>query len=208
MIPPFNPSDVRRCAWRLSEDADNPTVFKGGLVTAKEIPGRKYYPAGSVIDGLPFVLLSHGPNGRYAVNHWATLQNRVRGYDGLGSFLFPVCSVGWQSTINHPTVPLSDIPAEDRVQHFETANAVRNTAASTLQTREDLTCLTTTGIFAGDSVLYNTASFVWQPPGIGDASDFDDLLSWHTREELTRKIRGNIPRLPTMQIAYFGPEFP
>ena len=190
---------ARRCAWQM--DPDNPTVFKGGLVTAEEIPGRKRYPPGSVIDGLPFVLASHGPNGRYAVNHWATLQNQVRKFFGFSS---PICNLGWQSVEDDPIFKQSDIPAEDRVQHLETANAVRHTSAY----GAGETCLEQNGRFAGISVLYNTASFVWQPPGIGDRSDFDDLLVWNTRGELTAKIRGNIPRLPPMQFAYFPPEFP
>ena len=195
-------SDVRRCAWRLGETPENPTVFKGGLVALEAFDdGRKYYPAGSVIDGLPFVLLSHGPNGRYAVNHWATLQNRTRGLEELGGFPFPICNLGWQSPADFTIFSISDIPAEDRIQHFETANAVRITSYPS----PDFPCLTTFGFFAGDAVSYNTASFVWQPPGIGDRSDFDDLLSWHTRGELTAEIRGNIPRLPHMQIAYFFP---
>ena len=198
----FNHRDARRCAWRLSEDSDNPTVFKGGLVALEAFDdGRKDYPAGSVIDGLPFVLVSHGPNGRYAVNHWATLQNRTRGFRG---FSFPICNLGWQSVEDDPLFSLSDIPAEDRVQHFETANAIRLTAEQgTMRS-----CALGGGRFAGKDVLYNSASFVWQPPGIGDASDFDDLISWHTRGELTTEIRGNIPRLPKMQFAYFGPVFP
>ena len=193
--------DPRRCAWRLSADSDNPTIFKGGLVAAKEIPGRKHYPPGGVMDGLPFVLVSHGPNGRYAVNHWATLHNRTRGFR---DFAFPICNPAWQSVGGIPG--LSEIPAEDRVQHFETANATRITSANIA----DISCPPTTGTFLGveNRTLYNTASFVWQPPGIGDKSDFDDLLVWHTRGELTRSIRGNIPRLPKMQFAYFPPDFP
>ena len=194
------PANARRCAWRLSEVPDNPTVFKGGLVTAKEIPGRKRHPAGSVVDGLPFVLVSHGPNGRFAVNHWATLQNRKRGQSG---FAIPICNPAWQSVGGIPNI--SDIPEEDRVQHLETANAVRLISETSLP---DLTCLSTVGDFAGEDVLYNTASFVWQPPGISDKSDFDDLLVWNTRGELTAKIRGNIPRLPIIQFGYFPPDFP
>ena len=197
------PRDARRCAWRLSPDPNNPTVFKGGLVTAKEIPGRKRYPAGSVVDGLPYVLVSHGPNGRYAVNHWATLQNRTRGFLG---FPFPICNRAWQSAGAVPGT--SDIPAEDRIQHLETANANRHASGGSSVSSVSEICLPIVGRFAENNVLYNTASFVWQPSGIGDRSDFDDLLVWNTRGELMAKIRGNIPRLPKMQFAYFGPEFP
>ena len=191
--------DARRCAWRLSADPENPTIFKGGLVTAEDIPGHKRYPPGSVVDGLPFVLVSHGPNGRFAVNHWATLQNRTRGFMG---FSFPICNLAWQS---YDDVGIPNIPAEDRIQHLETANASRHHAGDEGRPRS---CAIHGVEFAGSEFLYNPASFVWQPPGIGGKDDLDDLLVWHTRGELTRSIRGNIPRLPKMQFAYFGPEFP
>ena len=200
--------DARRCAWRNSgfptpfpfRTAAVTAVFKAGLVTPADIPdGRKPFPAGSVTDGLPFVLASHGPNGRHAVNHWATLQNRTR--SPLG-FLFPVCNLAWQSVDDSGVL---DIPAEDRVQHFEAANAFRHILTGTTLSH----CGAGSGDFAGvtDGIFYNSASFVWQPPGSNDKSDFDDLLSWHTRGELTGEIRGNIPRLPHMQIAYFPPDF-
>ena len=192
--------DISRCAWR------NPTffpgrvtaVFKAGLVAAEDIPdGRKRHPAGSVMDGLPFVLVSHGPNGRNAVNHWATLRNRTR----RSEFFYPICNRASQDDDGDFT--LSVIPSSDRVQHFEMANAIRTTTGRTL----DSGCFAGNGRF-GERVNYNPASFVWQPPGINDASDFDDLLLWGTRGELSVQVPGNIPLLPPMVMAYFGPEFP
>ena len=193
--------DISRCAWR------NPTffpgrvtaVFKAGLVTAEEIPdGRKRHPAGSVIDGLPFVLVSHGPNGRNAVNHWATLQNRLPQRSG---FFYPICNRASQNTDTDPTY--SNIPLSDRVQHFEMANAARRTTGGNI----DSGCFSGGGTF-GVEVNYSPGSFVWQPPGISDGSDFDDLLLWGTRGELSAWVPGNIPLLPPMVMAYFGPEFP
>ena len=195
---------VRKCAWRI-KDKDNPTVFKGGLVTAEEIPGRKYYLAGSVVDGLPFVLVSHGPNGRHAVNHWATLQNRNRVLHSFLSpireFFFPICNPAWQST-DHPIIRIPNIPEDDLIQHFESANAARTTPTASGYGF----CIIPEGRFAGDSMIYNLSSFVWQPPGVNDKSDFDDMLLWGTRGELSTRIPGNIPRLPRMVIAYFGPD--
>ena len=191
--------DLSRCAWRLSRDEDNPTVFKGGLVATEKIPDRrKWHPAGSVIDGLPFVLVSHGPNGRNAVNHWATLQNRNRGSSG---FLYPICNRASQSDDSTPA--FSVIPLSDRVQHFEMANAVRRVSLS----GTEFSCFIGGGRFGGE-VNYSPGSFVWQPPGINDDSDFDDLLLWGTRGELSAWVPGNIPLLPPMVMAYFGPEFP
>ena len=71
-------------------------VLKGGAATkeAWHNGGRKHFPPGSVTDGLPFVLVSHGPNGNYAVNHWATLRN-PRDEDGN---LTPVCN--WRVSEN------------------------------------------------------------------------------------------------------------
>ena len=196
--------DMRRCAWQnfpFDSGAERVTaVFKAGLVTPVDIPdGRKPHPAGSVIDGLPFVLVSHGPNGRNAVNHWATLRERTK----LSGFFSPVCNRASQTDASVPI--WSSIPLADRVQHFEMANAVRRTAAFTSSLG---TCFHGGGIFGDARVNYNPGSFVWQPPGINDASDFDDLLLWGTRGELSAWIPGGIPLLPPMVMAYFGPEFP
>ena len=190
------PGGAGRCAWQNpgTEREKVTAVFKAGLVTAEEIPGRKYYPAGSVVDGLPFVLASHGPNGRHAVNHWSTSQNRsVRFFGG-----FPICNSVWQTADPFPGgFRISD---EDIVQHFETANAVRVVLPVTAAD----SCVGIAGFLkGGEVVVYNTGSFVWQPPGINDRGDFDDLLLWKTRGELTAAIRGRIPRLPHMAIPYF-----
>ena len=193
--------DINRCAWRnpISFPGRVTTVFKAGLVTAEEIPdGRKPHPAGSVIDGLPFVLVSHGPNGRNAVNHWATLQNRLPQRSG---FFYPICNRASQSINTDPTY--SNISPLDRVQHFEMANAARRTTGIGI----DSGCFSGGGRFGGN-VNYSPGSFVWQPPGISDGSDFDDLLLWGTRGELSAWVPGNIPLLPPMVMAYFGPEFP
>ena len=205
----FSRQSASRCVWqnmrvngRVLNAVSVTTVFKAGLVTPLDIPDeRKPYPAGSVIDGLPFVLVSHGPNGRYAVNHWSTLRNRTRGRE---EFFFPICNLAWQSDRDYADATLSVIPLEDRIQNFETANGARLTSP-------DLTitpCIPIVGFFAGWSVYFGTASFVWQPPGISDGSDFDDLLLWGTRGELSAWVPGNIPLLPPMVMAYFGPEFP
>ena len=183
-------------------------MFKGGLVVAEEIPdGRKPHPAGSVIDGLPFVLVSHGPNGRNAVNHWATLQNRARGtfIPIFPEFSYPICNRASQSVDADPIY--SNIPLSDRVQHFEMANAARRTLGGYAEFT-DSGCFIGGGRFGDADVNYNPGSFVWQPPGIGDGGDFDDLLLWGTRGELSAWVPGNIPLLPPMVMAYFGPEFP
>ena len=195
--------DFSRCAWRNPNSFPGrvKTVFKAGLVAAEKISdGRKPHPAGSVTDGLPFVLVSHGPNGRNAVNHWATLQNRLPRISG---FFYPICNRASQSDGTIPT--FSDILSSDRVQHFEMANAARRTTGLIV----DSGCFSGGGNFGvGVGVNYNPGSFVWQPPGISDGSDFDDLLLWGTRGELSAWVPGNIPLLPPMVMAYFGPEFP
>ena len=201
------PMDISRCAWRNSNLLPGrvTTVFKAGLVTPVDIPdGRKPHPAGSVIDGLPFVLVSHGPNGRNAVNHWATLQNRMREeiYPPYPELPYPICNRASQSTDTDPT--RAEIPSWDRVQHFEMANTARHTPGAVA----DSGCFYGDGRFGGRRINYNPGSFVWQPPGISDGGDFDDLLLWGTRGELSAWVPGNIPLLPPMVMAYFGPEFP
>ena len=141
-----------------------------------------------------------------SLGHFAEPDAQSPAHGSGTGILVPICNPSWEGDIDH-IFGLPDIPAENRVQHFETANSARLISALPVGDPIDNFCPRIWVRFAGGSVLYNTASFVWQPPGIGDASNFDDLLVWHTRGELSAAIRGNIPRLPTMQIAYFGPEF-
>ena len=196
------PKDISRCAWRLSADPENPTVFKGGLVASEAFDdGRKYYPAGSVIDGLPFVLLSHGPNGRFAVNHAASLQHRER--DRFG-FLILVCNHPWENMGNStdPSFVLPELDRPLRLLRFETSHGFvtpRFRSHSGIGTF----CPQVVGNFLGERGAENQSSFIWLPLGSRDHGDFDDMLVWATRGELTGAIRGRIPRIPPMVIAYF-----
>ena len=53
----------------------------------------------------------------------------------------------------------------------------------------------------GLQIPLNRSFFVWEPPG----EEFDDLLLWMTREELSVAVPGNIPPLPRMIIPFFSP---
>ena len=170
-------------------------VLKAGAVTKERMHngGRKIFPPGAVIDGLPFVLVSHGPNGNYAVNHWATLQN-PRDEDGN---LTPVCN--WGNFENaHIVSP------ENRGRIHEAVNGSR--IAPNQPSRDPLPVercpqmtWIETGWANGRVNRFNPSFFAWEPPG----DEFDDLLLWMTREELTANISDNIPKLPTMVVPYF-----
>ena len=187
-------------------DRINPDlVFKaGGIAEERILPSlsssrSRYFAAGAVIDGLPFVLLSHGPNGRFAVNHWATLSDPV---DDLG-FTRPICnSFAWaeDAGFDAPPADYYAVNTENLALLYEGLNGKRALNGTG--------CPSLIGdITDGDALAlglgFNPSFFVWQPPAIGDRSDFDDLLLWKTREELTAVIRGRIPRLPHMAIPYF-----
>ena len=176
-------------------------VLKAGAVIKEEMHngGRKIFPPGSVIDGLPFVLVSHGPNGNYAVNHWATLRN-PRDEDGN---LTPVCN--WRVSENSNIVS-----SDNRGRIHEAVNGSRvapnhefSYALSRPPPPPTARCpqmvWIQTGWASGRINRFNPSFFVWEPPG----DEFDDLLLWITREELTTSISGNIPKLPTMVVPYF-----
>ena len=170
-------------------------VLKAGAVIKERMHngGRKIFPPGAVIDGLPFVLVSHGPNGNYAVNHWATLRN-PRDEDGN---LTPVCN--WGNFENaHIVSP------ENRGRIHEAVNGSR--IAPNQPSRDPLPVercpqmtWIETGWANGRVNRFNPSFFAWEPPG----DEFDDLLLWMTREELTANISDNIPKLPTMVVPYF-----
>ena len=191
---------VRRCAWGMN--AGNPVLKAGGMAESDIFPessGGKYFPAGGVTDGLPFVLVSHGPNGRFAVNHWATLNDPIHTFTGSRAHnppvKAPICNVQAWGTFDEfgRRVRLS---VEERALLYEAINGVRVDPYATR-------CSYTPINDGRDDFIFNASSFVWQPPGISDKSDFDDLLLWMTRDELAVSIPGTIPKLPRMVIGYF-----
>ena len=141
------------------------------------------------------------PNGRFAVNHWATLNDPV----GDNGDMRPICnSAAWVDNPESnffPPDPLNSVTTENIPLLHEAVNANRFS--------DRTGCPYLFGVRADAIPLQrralslNYSFFVWQPPGIGDKSDFDDLLVWKTREELTAVVRGPIPRLPHMAIPYF-----
>ena len=189
---------LRRCAWGGNlEDL----ILKAGAVTKTEISpassGGKFYPAGGVTDGLPFVLVSHGPNGRFAVNHWATLRRMPVNF-GRFAVIGPVCN---HSTWGEPLFelpPSYTVPASERALIYEAVNGFRTSSGVQCGDLEGITD-------NGDRFPFNQSFFVWEPPGTSDKSDFDDLLLWVTRDELSVAIPGRIPPLPRMVVAYFNP---
>ena len=79
--------NTAQCAW-----ATPFLVLKAGAVARRSMSdGRKYFPYGAVTEGIPFVLVSHGPNGRFAVRHWNSLHRPVDA-QGIKS---PVCNHTW-----------------------------------------------------------------------------------------------------------------
>ena len=190
-----NSGDEDQCRWKA--DLEN-LILKAGAATKEVISGRKSFRAGDVIDGLPFVLVSHGPNGRFAVNHWATLNKPADDFGNRG----PVCNESAWAT---PALPDNSFargnnvaPRGNRGLNQEAANASRPAPI-----REG-GCTQVGGLDeAGDFSGFNPSFFVWNPPNMGNGDNFDDLLLWMTREELSVALPGNIPRLPPMIIAYF-----
>ena len=176
---------IRRCAWRMGA---GDRIFKAGAVTKSEIfsetPGGKYFPAGGVTDGLPLVLVSHGPNGRFAVNHWATLDSPTM-----------VCNLAWG---NIDELGGFIIPLEERAVLYEAVNGAR-----VPHHQHQVHCTALGGNDGRSDIIFNTSNFIWRPSGTSDKSDFDDLLLWMTRDELSVAIPGTIPPLPRMVIGYF-----
>ena len=186
--------DPNPCRWVADLEG---LILKAGAVTKRTIPpvssGGRYIPAGAVTDGLPFVIVSHGPNGRYAVNHWKTLRNPL---DFLG-VMVPSC--------NLPGVALSPEDSPRGLTH-EAANGRRLSPNVPRYFNHGVNqnCYTLSDhAIPGGNPGSNKAFFVWHPPTVGGEDDFDDLLLWTTRGELTSAITGSIPPLPPLVVIAF-----
>ena len=186
----IEPGGAIICAWQAGLDN---LILKAGSITKEGIAGRKRFPPGGVTDGLPFVLVSHGPNGRFAVNHWGTLANPFDSFGGGGI----VCNqAAWTSYIHG----FHGVIVGNRALLQEAANGSR--IPPFLQGCRRLRGLAGEGD-PHESFVFTQSFFVWEPPGIDGNNDFDDLLLWMTRGELYLAIPGDIPLLPRMVIAYF-----
>ena len=179
-------------------------ILKAGAITKERIPpetsGGRIFRPGDATDGLPFVIVSHGPNGRFAVNHWSSLFNPVND-DGDPT---PICNppnLGG-SRVSNP--PLS-ARAHGRAAVHEAINGTRlspderggNPSRRCPRVFYEIDLLGSRIQFSG-----RESSFVWEPPGVAGDNEFDDLLLWMTREELAAATAEFIPGLRKMEIAY------
>ena len=91
----------KRCLW--NPDRVDGLALKAGAVARDDILpaslGGRGFPKGAVTDGLPLVLVSHGPNGHFAVNHWATLRDPIHPVAGVKS---PICNVDEVDVVAQP----------------------------------------------------------------------------------------------------------
>ena len=188
----------KRCLW--NPDRVDGLALKAGAVAREAIlpasPGGREFPKGAVTDGLPLVLVSHGPNGHFAVNHWATLHDPIHPVAGVKS---PICNVDEVNVAAQPG-HMGRIHEAANGARIAPGHEPKLVDTPRLPTER---CLIVNGVGpafpGGFPDLFNRSFFVWEPPG----EEFDDLLLWMTREELSVAVPGNIPPLPRMIIPFF-----
>ena len=188
----------KRCLW--NPDRVDGLALKAGAVAREDIfsasPGGREFPKGAVTDGLPLVLVSHGPNGHFAVNHWATLHDPIHPVAGVKS---PICNVDEVNVLPQPG-HLGRIHEAVNGGRIAPGHEPHIAGTPRLPTER---CVLLFGPARGPrgpgSTPFNRSFFVWGPPG----EEFDDLLLWMTREELSVAVPGNIPPLPRMIIPFF-----
>ena len=193
------------CAWDAAEAGD--VVLKAGALAREQITdfSAENLQAGGILEGLPFVIVSHGPNGRGAVNHWASLTSPLNSAGVAG----PICNRA--PLLGGTLLPGADLLASEGYpgDNHEAINATRyapgNGAAAA-----DRRCLPFRGVESESDVVgvaLHPWVFVWEPQG-GDygPARYDDLLAWMTREELNLALgAGAIPELPPLVIADLTP---
>ena len=193
-------------AWRdfrpICQAFSSDLILKAGAVARATItvpPGAKPFWAGEVTDGLPFVLVSHGPNGRFAVNHWATLTDPVDQNRRPGEMRNICNSVGERADLPSSFDELRTPITAERA--LALAHEAMNGNRYSLVPDEG--CNVRGGMREGPALSFHLSFFVWEPPGVSRRGEFDDLLLWMTREELSLATPGQIPPLPRMVVAYF-----
>ena len=195
------------CEWDAAEVGD--VVLKAGALARESITdfSAEAFPAGGILEGLPFVIVSHGPNGRGAVNHWASLTSPMNSTGDAG----PICN---RAPLTGTPQTGADLLAGDGypADNHEAMNATRY-APGNGALESDRRCRPFRGVESAADVAgveLQPWVFVWEPQG-GDygRSRYDDLLAWMTREELNLALgAGVIPELPPLVIADLTPPGP
>ena len=192
------------CAWDAAEAGD--VVLKAGSLAREAITdfSAEAFPAGGILEGLPFVIVSHGPNGRGAVNHWASLTSPLNSSGVAG----PICNRAPLTGTPQPGADLLEGGGYPGDNH-EAMNATRY-APGNGALAADRRCRPFRGVESAVDVVgveLHPWVFVWEPQG-GDygPARYDDLLAWMTREELNLALgAGVIPELPPLVIADLTP---
>ena len=173
-----------RCLW--DPDRVDGLALKAGAVARDDIfsasSGGREFPKGAVTDGLPLVLVSHGSNGHFAVNHWATLHDPIHPVAGVKS---PICNVDEALVFAQPG-HLGRIHEAANGARIAPGHELHTVGTPRMATERCLLLHGAGPAYSGDPDAFNLSFFVWEPPG----EEFDDLLLWMTREELSVAISG------------------
>ena len=175
-------------------------ILKAGAVAREDITAEvRGFLQDEVTDGLPFVLVSHGPNGNFAVNHWRSLATPADQY-GKG----PSCNHDGREREVIPSDSLATPNLELILDLGRDGEALLHEALNAISSSSTHRCSRILWRDQGGVRSFNSSIFVWEPPGHSERGVFDDLLLWMTREELSLAIRDDIPRLPLLLLPYTG----
>lgn len=188
------------CVWNSAESAN--VVLKAGAIAAEDISDAIAsgsgvdFPRGAILEGVPFVIVSHGPNGRGAVNHWSSLDEQFNPNASTGEGWGPICNRGQLTatgTGDRDLLIADDYPRDNH----EAVNASRlapgNSPTGAGRRCPPLLGRASPSDAAGTELLPSV--FVWEPGGARGSRTFDDILVWMTREELALEAGGDVPRL-------------
>lgn len=139
----------------------------GRLVSAAVTMPRRSYRAGDVIEGLPYVIVSHGDNRLGA----------VRGNIGLGL----VCN---SPVDNDRNSSAGNIAIDDYLRH----EAVNFAQAESIAPSALRYCnpVTSGGAAILNGFFVSQPRVRWLVSASGSGDTFDDIVVWQTRQELTR----------------------
>lgn len=172
---------VALCTSGISTLYSRPIFYEAGRVATSPFAGvprtKKLYAKDDVVEGVPYVVVSHGKNGRGAVSHNLMMKRIGQGVFGL------VCNAPAYGTASDAALSVlfssPTTPAGYSIAEFNNFPQVESTAPN-----DERYCLPFRSL--SGQPPFPSGFFISHPRTAATDAIFDDVVAWESADELIR----------------------